>query len=99
MATVLPLKDPWPAYAIICSTYCIVLEKFFLHQMWTYVSKTISSSFGSNQAATPAAALASENTLPLVLLGTVSTKEPSNLTARDTDVAGWDISISANVLV
>lgn len=65
----------------------------------TYVDETVTSGLGSDQGTTPAATLTSQYSLPLVLLGTVGTKEPSNLTTRNTNVTSWDISIGTNVSV
>ena len=63
------------------------------------VNAAITSGLRPDQAATPAATLASENTLPLVGESAVSTEHVTDLTASDTNVTSRHISLRANVLV
>ena len=65
----------------------------------THVDKTVASGFGADKPAAPSTTLASQDTLPKVLLGTVSTKHPANLPGRDTNVASRDICVGTNMLV
>jgi hypothetical protein len=75
-----------------------VQEPFELYYI-TYVNETITGGLRSDQTTTPASSLASQYALPPVLLSTISTEEPSDLTTGDTNITGWNISVCSNVLV
>jgi len=63
------------------------------------VHAAVASGLGPDQAATPAATLASEDTLPLVGESAVSTEHVTDLATSDTNVTSRHISLSTNVLV
>jgi len=63
------------------------------------VNAAVTSGLRPDQAATPAATLAGEDTLPLVGESAVSTEHVTDLTASDTNVTSRHISLGANVLV
>ena len=65
----------------------------------TYVNQSVTSSLWSDQTSTPASTLSSQNSLPLVLLCSVCTEQPSDLSWGNTNISSGDISISSNVLV
>jgi len=63
------------------------------------VYETVASGFRPDQATTPVAALAGQDSLPPVLLRAIGTKHPADLTRRDTDITRRHIGVGANVLV
>lgn len=63
----------------------------------TYVDETISSSLRPDQRSSPSSTLSSQDTLELVLVLLVCTKEISDFTSTNSDITSWDISVSANV--
>lgn len=62
------------------------------------VDETVTGGLGTDQAATPGAALAGQDTLPSVALAAVGTKHVADLTATDTNITGGHVSVGANVL-
>ena len=62
------------------------------------VDETVSSGLWADERPTPGSSLSSENSLPLVAVGTVSTEQPPDLTSRNTNISSWDIGVCADVL-
>lgn len=75
----------------VATQNCLADEK-------TYVNDTVTSGLGADQRTTPAAALAGEDTLPLVANLPVLSEQETNLTAGNTNVTSGNVSVSANVL-
>ena len=67
-------------------------------QMKTYVNDTVTSGLGADQRTTPAAALAGENTLPLVANLPVLPEHETDLTAGNTNVTSGNVGVGTNVL-
>ena len=68
-----------------------------VHQLT--VDNAVTSGLRPDQAATPAATLTSENTLPLVGKSAVSTEHVTDLTTSNTNITRRHIGLSTNVLV
>ena len=64
---------------------------------WKYIDETVAGGFRPDQAASPGPALSGEDSFPELRVGFVGAKQPANLTGRDTDIAGRDIDIGADV--
>lgn len=62
------------------------------------VDDTVAGGLGTDQRTTPAAALAGEDTLPLVADLAVLAEEETDLTTGDTNVTGGDVGIGTDVL-
>jgi hypothetical protein len=63
----------------------------------THVNQAVSSSLRTNQRSSPASALSSQDTLPLVLIALVCSKQPSDLATRHSDISSWDVGVGADV--
>jgi hypothetical protein len=63
-----------------------------------YVDETVTSSLGTDQRTTPGSALTSEHALPPVAVIAVCTEEPSDLTARHTNITSRNVGIGTDVL-
>ena len=62
------------------------------------VNETVSGCLWADEGSSPGSSLSSENSLPLVAVGTVSTEQPSDLASRNTDISSWNIGVCADVL-
>lgn len=62
------------------------------------VDETVAGSLGTDEGTTPAAALAGENTLPLVADLLVLAEHEANLAAGDTDITGGNVGVGTDVL-
>lgn len=62
------------------------------------VDDTVAGGLGTDERATPAAAFAGEDTLPLVADLLVLAEHEANLATGDTNVTGGDVGVGANVL-
>ena len=61
------------------------------------VNETISSSFRTDQTATPVQSLASQHPLECITVFLVCTEEITDFTASNADITSWDIGIRANM--
>lgn len=68
-----------------------------LDHVLNVVDETVTSGLGTDQRTTPVAALASEDTLPLVADGLVGTEHVTDLAATNTNVTSGNISVGTNV--
>jgi hypothetical protein len=64
----------------------------------THVYESETSSFWSDQAASPCKTLSSQDTLPFLGLGLVGAEEVTDFAAANTDITSWHIGIGTNVL-
>lgn len=62
------------------------------------VDETVTSGLWADERSSPASSLSSENSLPLVAVGAVCAKQPTDLTAGNTNITSWDIGVCSNVL-
>ena len=64
----------------------------------TDIDKAVASGFRPDQASSPGSALPGQHTFPKLRVGLVGTEQPANLTGRDSNIAGRDVDVGADVL-